>query len=58
MNSNPVYGQSATQPAQVQHSVGAAMRPNTLQPQNNLNSPISFPSQSPYHSEYSKYVVF
>lgn len=32
--------------------------PGTLPPvgQSNLNSPMSFPPPSPYHSEYSKYV--
>ncbi|XP_031333016.1 histone-lysine N-methyltransferase 2C-like isoform X3 [Photinus pyralis] len=42
-----------TQP--LMHQLSAPIRPNTLPTvnQNSLNSPVSFPSQSPYHSEYS-----
>ncbi|KAF5271825.1 hypothetical protein FQR65_LT05056 [Abscondita terminalis] len=39
----------------MQHQIPAPTRPTTLSTmnQNTLNSPMSFPSQSPYHSEYS-----
>lgn len=52
-NSQPSHPQ---QPPQVAHPIGAAVRPTTIGnlSQNNTNSPISFPPQSPYHSEYSK----
>lgn len=54
VQSNSVFGGSSVQP--VQHPVGGAVRPNTLPTvnQSNINSPMSFPPQSPYHSEYSK----
>lgn len=43
-------------PVPQQHINTSAIRPNTLQnvSQNSLSSPMSFPPQSPYHSEYSK----
>lgn len=60
-NTVPYGNGNATQTIAQQHQINApAIRPTTLpnvQSQNNMNSPMSFPPQSPYHSEYSKYVV-
>lgn len=54
MPSSSVF--SGNSAPQVQHPVTAAVRPTTLSnvSQSNINSPMSFPPQSPYHSEYSK----
>lgn len=50
-----VFGNNSVQT--VQHPVTGPVRPNTLPNvnQSSINSPMSFPPQSPYHSEYSKY---
>lgn len=48
--------QSQSQQQQTTHAIPPAVRPTTIGnlSQTNTNSPISFPPQSPYHSEYSK----
>lgn len=54
--SNNTPQQSNPQQTAIAHAITAPVRPSALGnlPQNNTNSPISFPPQSPYHSEYSK----
>lgn len=56
-NNNSQQTHSQTSQQQTTHNnVPPAVRPTTIGnlSQTNTNSPISFPPQSPYHSEYSK----
>lgn len=60
IQSGSTFNANAPQ-AITQHPVNPPpVRPTALPAvnQSNMNSPLSFPPQSPYQSEYSKYVIF